>query len=138
MSTAAPSLLRIPSTSRPSRVGRWPDAVPVGGGEVWSDVLEYRVRVAILGRPTPKVMSFGDLAAAEAYSDAHPDDASDVSVLVRQANWFLPDPATGHLVRQRGERLSEWRPEDLPGRWATRQAIEGLIKKAEAGRVGVG
>ena len=127
MPTAAPALLHLPATSQPSRVGKWPDAVPVGGGELWTDVLEYRCRLTIPGRPTPKVMSFGDLAAAEAYTDAHPDDATDVSVLVRQANWFMRDPATGILVRHRGERLSEWAPGDLAGRFASRENMATLL-----------
>jgi hypothetical protein len=119
----ATTLSRLPATSQPSRVGRWPATVPTGGGELWDSVLEYRVRAP--GTTHAKLHAFATHAAAEAFAAAHPA-ASPIVALVRQANWFLPD-ATGRLARHRGERLSEWDPTDLAGRFGTRQAIEKLV-----------
>jgi hypothetical protein len=38
--------MRYPRAANPKRVGKYPAVVKAGGGYVWDEVLEYRVRVA--------------------------------------------------------------------------------------------
>lgn len=114
----------------PSRVGTYASETKSGGGYFYDEVLEYRVwienGVSKRNGGNEYFAAFAQYEPAERFSKSTAD-AEPPLVLVRQLEW-IDEPARGHFIPQKGERISEWQVAWLQGHKRTPQSIEDFMK----------
>jgi putative acetyltransferase len=106
-----------PDVEDPERVGSYSPLAKAGGGYVWDAVLEYRVWCHPHdGAPDVEdgddyYHAFASYAEAAAFSASTPG-AEEPLALIRQDE-YIDEPAAGHYVHMRAQRVAEWPVEFL-------------------------
>ena len=113
-----------------NRVGSYASATKSGGGYFYDEVLEYRVWIengaTQRNGGNDYFAAFAQYEIAEKFSKSTPD-AEPPLVLVRQQEW-IDEPARGHFVPKKGERITEWQAAWLRGHKRTANSIEEFMK----------
>ncbi|MEC5210688.1 hypothetical protein RCH20_001764 [Psychrobacter sp. PL15] len=125
-----------PTAIDPDKVGEYPAMVYAGGGYFFDEVLEYRVWCY----PEHKVKNidhndgesdnchcFATYQEALEFAD-NTQNAERPIALVRQLEW-IDQPSRGIYIHNKGERLTEWRPEWLERGARTMNDISQFLQK---------
>ncbi|TXD96243.1 GCN5 family acetyltransferase [Psychrobacter frigidicola] len=105
-----------PAAIDPNKVGEYPAIVYTGGGYFFDEVLEYRVwclpdNTVEYSYDIDACHSFVTYQEALAFAENTENSAQPLA-LVRQFEW-VDQPSRGIYIHNKGERLTEWRPEWL-------------------------
>jgi hypothetical protein len=111
-----------PIAVEPENVGKYPALTKSGGGYYYDEVLEYRVWVH---SDKDYFLPFSTYEKALDFS-THCTDAEEPLVLVLQKEW-IDEPEPEIYIHKTGSRITEWRPEWLPGNKRSEYSIHNLL-----------
>jgi hypothetical protein len=121
-----------PTAVDPNLVGSYSPQTKSGAGYFYDDVLEYRVWLHPdrgaddLNAGQDYFMAFAQYERAKNFSDTS-KGAEPPLVLVRQLEW-VDEPEPGHFLREKEERITEWRVKWLEGNHRNADSIQEFLK----------
>ena len=114
-------------------VGEYPAQAKAGAGFFYDDVLEYRVW-CYPGDGAEDILegddyyyAFESFESAASYAEKT-EGAQKPMALIRQIEW-INEKEPGLYVHEKGERIAEWRAEDLEGRKRKEDSIPEFFRK---------
>lgn len=114
-------------------VGEYPALAKAGAGFFYDDVLEYRVwcyprdGAEDIFEGDDYYYAFESFESAALYAKKT-EGAQKPMALVRQLEW-INEKEPGLYLHEKGERIAEWRAEDLEGRKRKKNSIPDFFRK---------
>lgn len=133
---------KYPTVQHPEKMGSYPGHVPIGGGYVWDEVLEYRVwchpgkGAEDLAEGNDYFFVFASYPEALAYAEQTPGAEQPLALILQKEYIDEPQPQVYRHIAE--ERMAEWPVDFLSRPRRTKRTIpDFLAEDAPANRLDI-